>query len=143
MNYYIYNPGGSDYGPFTIEQLRAKIASRQYSPKARVRPEGVTDWYVLSELLNDVPAQNELMLLGSRLLPCRFYINAASLTGNLRTPQSPRCSSNLPAISKPQDRHLLFSIFHSPSSYQSRSINSSPQPGHHVLPPSRSCTFPV
>ena len=61
MNYYVYNPGGSDYGPFTIEQLRANLASRKYSPKTRVRPEGVKDWYVVSELLNDVPAQNELL----------------------------------------------------------------------------------
>jgi hypothetical protein len=59
MNCYIYNPGGSDRGPLTIEQLRAKLASGIYSPKEQVRAEETESWCDLSEVLSDVPIPSE------------------------------------------------------------------------------------
>jgi len=56
MNYYAYNQGGSDYGPFTIEQLRAKLASGALKPDKSVRPDGTEDWCLLSELLSTAPS---------------------------------------------------------------------------------------
>lgn len=50
MNYYVYNPGGADYGPFTIEQLRSKFVPGIYNPK--VRAENSKDWCPLSERLS-------------------------------------------------------------------------------------------
>jgi hypothetical protein len=50
-----------------------------------------------------------------------------------RFPHVPEVLSNRPGIKVPHLRQALPSRFHWPSWYQLRSINSSPQPGHHVL----------
>jgi ribosomal protein L37E len=59
MDYYLYNPGGSDRGPFTRAQLQAKLESGICDPKTRVRTDAEKDYRPLSQVVAmPPPAQN-------------------------------------------------------------------------------------
>jgi GYF domain 2 len=50
MDYYIYNPGGRDSGPFTFEQLQTKLKSGHLDPTTRIRGGPSADDRPLSEV---------------------------------------------------------------------------------------------
>jgi len=52
MDYYIHNPGGSDRGPFTLEQLQTKLASGIFDSKTRVRMGASESYRPLSQVID-------------------------------------------------------------------------------------------
>lgn len=57
--YYVYNQAGKDLGPFTSEQLLAKLDSGEFPPNKLVRTEtSKDDWMVLSIALGITPAES-------------------------------------------------------------------------------------
>lgn len=59
--YYAYNPAGKDLGPFTVEQLRAKLDSGEFPADKLIRAEATKDdWQSLSTVLGIAPSPSAL-----------------------------------------------------------------------------------